>query len=68
MTVFVCPTTEILLMISYYHPPYYLKEVQALQREKDHFCKETEQLSTRLIEQEKAQEGSIIAQTSLLHR
>lgn len=38
----------------------HFKEVQALQREKDSLCKETEKLSDRLIEQEKAQEGSII--------
>lgn len=37
----------------------FFQELQTLQKENESFCKEREDLSARLLEQEKAQEGKI---------
>lgn len=42
------------------------KEVQALQTEKDSLCKETEELAARLLQQERAQEGSVTPQSAFV--
>lgn len=45
----------------------HFKEVQALQKEKDSLSNEREELSARLLEEEKTQEGSV-TQSALRHR